>query len=86
MRSLWKWHRAAHELGKSENYLRRIVEVARGVVQGNGLSDQAKAAMQHDFREVQRHLQEKQNQGGRAIAETAPAKLRTANLEQIELE
>ncbi len=85
MRSLWKWHRVTHELGKSENYLGRIVEVARGVVQGNMLSEQARAAMQHDFREVQRHLQEKQKQGERAIAEAAPGKTRPSNLEQIEL-
>jgi predicted RNA methylase len=85
MRSLWKWHRVAHELGKSENYVRRIAEVARSVVQGNALPERAKAAMLHDFEEVQRRLQDQRNQGGRAIAETAPAKLRTANLEQIEL-
>ena len=53
LKSLWRWHQAAHCIGKSPQYLARITEVAREFVKGEPLSDRAKAAMQHDFQEVQ---------------------------------
>ncbi|BAU15915.1 helicase domain protein (plasmid) [Leptolyngbya sp. NIES-3755] len=49
LRSLWKWHRVAGELGRSPAYLKRITEVARAVVDGEPLSDKAVSAMQQDF-------------------------------------
>lgn len=49
LRSLWKWHRVAGELGRAPNYLKRITEVARAFVDGESLSDKAKSAMQQDF-------------------------------------
>jgi hypothetical protein len=45
---LWEWHGAAVALGKSEGYLSRITEVAREVVKGEGLSENARVAMQQD--------------------------------------
>ena len=53
LKSLWRWHQAAHYIGKSPQYLARITEVAREFVKGEPLSEKAKAAMQHDFQEVQ---------------------------------
>ncbi|NER27631.1 MAG: hypothetical protein F6J89_08345 [Symploca sp. SIO1C4] len=67
LRSLWDWHRAAREMGKSENYLNRITEVARDFNKGEPLSGRAKAAMQHDLQEVQRQklkVRQKQRQSG----------------------
>jgi uncharacterized membrane protein YccC len=49
LNALWKWHRAAQELGRSQRYLSRITEVAREIIKGESLSSQAKAAMQHDI-------------------------------------
>jgi hypothetical protein len=49
LRSLWKWHRVAGELGRAANCLRRITEVARAFVEGEPLSDRAVSAMQQDF-------------------------------------
>ena len=49
LRSLWKWHRVAGELGRAPNYLKRITEVARAFVDGEPLSDKAQSAMQQDF-------------------------------------
>ena len=59
LRSLWKWHRVAGELGRSHNYLKRITEVARAFVEGEPLSEKASIAMELDF---QTHKQEKQTQ------------------------
>jgi hypothetical protein len=49
MGELWQWHRAAHEVGRSVGYLQRITEVARGVVQGEALSEKARNAMRQDL-------------------------------------
>ena len=49
LQALWKWHRVAREAGKSDKYLSRIAVVAREVVEGKQLSEQAVAAMQQDF-------------------------------------
>jgi C-terminal domain on Strawberry notch homologue/Toprim-like/P-loop containing NTP hydrolase pore-1/Protein of unknown function (DUF3991)/MutS domain I len=49
LQTLWKWHRVARDEGKSEKYLRRITEVAREVVDGKLLSEQATAAMARDI-------------------------------------
>jgi hypothetical protein len=49
MGELWQWHRAAHEVGRAVGYLQRITEVARGVVQGEALSEQARNAMRQDL-------------------------------------
>lgn len=49
--ALWKWHRIAHQLGKSPNYLSRITEVAREVIGGASLSERARVAMEQDWRE-----------------------------------
>lgn len=46
---LWKWHRVAFEMDRSERYLHRIVEVAKSVAAGESLSDQAVAAMKNDL-------------------------------------
>ncbi|KAM3099279.1 toprim domain-containing protein [Phormidesmis sp. 146-12] len=59
LRSLWKWHRVAGELGRSDIYLKRITEVARAFVEGEPLSEKASVAMQQDF---QTHKREKQAQ------------------------
>ncbi|MGK7891785.1 MAG: strawberry notch C-terminal domain-containing protein [Leptolyngbyaceae cyanobacterium] len=48
-KQLWQWHRAAHELGKSSQYLTRITEVARGVMKGGELSERAKVAREKDL-------------------------------------
>ncbi len=53
LHSLWHWHQVARELGKSENYLSRITEVAREVARGVPLSDKAKVAMQQDLQAAQ---------------------------------
>jgi DNA primase len=53
-KELWQWHRVAHEVGRSAGYLQRITEVARGVVQGEALSEKAKLAMQQDLEQRQR--------------------------------
>jgi DNA primase len=53
LQSLWQWHQAAREVGKSENYLSRITEVAREVVRGGPLSDKARVAMQQDLQMAQ---------------------------------
>ena len=42
-------HGVATALGRPERYLRRIAEVVREVVDGNALSDRAKAAMLRDL-------------------------------------
>ncbi|MCU0548439.1 MAG: strawberry notch C-terminal domain-containing protein [Leptolyngbya sp. Prado105] len=57
LRSLWKWHRVAGELGRASNYLKRITEVAKAFVDGEPLSDKAVSAMQQDF---QTHKQQEQ--------------------------
>jgi C-terminal domain on Strawberry notch homologue/Toprim-like/Protein of unknown function (DUF3991)/MutS domain I len=49
LQALWKWHRVAREAGKSDKYLSRITVVAREVVEGKPLSEQALAAMRQDF-------------------------------------
>ncbi|MGB7441618.1 MAG: DUF3991 and TOPRIM domain-containing protein, partial [Coleofasciculaceae cyanobacterium] len=67
LRSLWDWHRAAREMGKSENYLNRITEVARDFNKGEPLSGRARAAMQHDLQEVQRQRQ--RESGGMEMGE-----------------
>jgi hypothetical protein len=36
-------------MGRSPNYLQRITEVAKSVVQGEGLSEKAQGAMQRDL-------------------------------------
>ncbi|WP_416668752.1 hypothetical protein [Egbenema bharatensis] len=46
---LWKWYRAAWELNKSEKYLGRIAAIAKEVIGGELLSDQARLAMQKDL-------------------------------------
>jgi Toprim-like/Protein of unknown function (DUF3991) len=48
-KELWQWHQVAREVGRSAGYLQRITEVARGVVQGEALSEKAKLAMQQDL-------------------------------------
>jgi hypothetical protein len=53
-RILWKWYQTAYELGRSENYLKRITEVARAVVRGQALSERARAAMQQDFQALRK--------------------------------
>jgi hypothetical protein len=53
LHSLWHWHQAARDLGKTEPYLHRITEVAREFVQGEPLSDPAQTAMQQDLQATQ---------------------------------
>jgi AraC-like DNA-binding protein len=53
LHSLWHWRQVAQELGKSENYLSRITDVAREVVRGVPLSDKARAAMHQDLQMTQ---------------------------------
>jgi conjugative relaxase-like TrwC/TraI family protein len=45
-----QWKRVARALGKSDNYLHRITEVAAQFKAGQSLSEQANKAMQQDFR------------------------------------
>jgi hypothetical protein len=52
-KELWQWHRVAHEVGRSPGYLQRITEVARGVVQGEALSEKAKSAMRQDLKTLE---------------------------------
>jgi hypothetical protein len=54
LNGLWKWHRVAHEIGRSSDYVRRITEVAREVVQGGKLSERARAAMVRDLEAFER--------------------------------
>jgi hypothetical protein len=49
LQALWKWHRVARDVDKSDKYLSRITVVAREVVEGRPLSEQALAAMRQDF-------------------------------------
>jgi Toprim-like/Protein of unknown function (DUF3991) len=49
IKALWQWHSAAQKLGRSPQYLQRIVEVAKGVVQGEALSGKGRNAMQQDL-------------------------------------
>lgn len=51
LNTLWKWHQIAQSLNKSQQYLQRITEVSRAVVQGESLSNQARVAIQQDFQE-----------------------------------
>lgn len=51
LNTLWKWHQIAQSLDKSQQYLQRITEVSRAVVQGESLSNQARVAIQQDFQE-----------------------------------
>jgi hypothetical protein len=71
LHALWQWHQAARDLGKSENYLSRITEVARKFVQGEPLSDRARTTMQQDFQEVQ---ERKQTQSAPNLIETSSQK------------
>jgi hypothetical protein len=48
-KALWKWHRVAAEKGRPADYLKRIAEVARDVVDGKGLSEKAIGAMERDM-------------------------------------
>ncbi len=57
LQALWKWHRVAREAGKSDKYLSRITVVARDVVEGKPLSEQALAAMRQDFQSHESQLQ-----------------------------
>jgi DNA primase len=50
LHALWQWYRVVQNLGKSQRYLNRITEVAREVANGKSLSNQARAAMQHDLK------------------------------------
>ncbi|MGV0029066.1 DUF3991 and toprim domain-containing protein [Phormidesmis priestleyi] len=68
LRSLWKWHRVAGELGRSSNYLKRITEVARAFVDGEPLSDKALSAMQQDS---QTHQQQTHSRSQQPIAPSA---------------
>ena len=61
LRSLWHWHRAARGLGHRDGYLVRITEVAREVVDGKSLSEQAVRAMEQD---IQRYQQQQHGHGG----------------------
>ncbi|OWY64401.1 hypothetical protein B7486_47525 [cyanobacterium TDX16] len=49
LETLRSWYRAARELGKSEQYLNRIAEVANEYKQGKSLEERAIAAMQTDL-------------------------------------
>jgi hypothetical protein len=49
---LWQWHLTAKRLGRPDTYLSRITEVARDVVKGANLSDQASVAMARDMAAV----------------------------------
>ena len=49
MQQLWQWHEAAQRLGRPTAYLSRITVVARAVVQGTPLSEQAAGAMTRDL-------------------------------------
>lgn len=53
---LWEWHAAATALRKPHNYLRRITEVAREVINGENLSNKAYAAMQTDLSQGKKSL------------------------------
>ncbi len=74
LQTLWKWHRVARDEGKSDQYLSRITEVARDVVDGKSLPDKAVSAMQQD---LQRHQQQKKEteQGAEKLT-PAPVVLR----------
>jgi C-terminal domain on Strawberry notch homologue/MutS domain I/Toprim-like/Protein of unknown function (DUF3991)/P-loop containing NTP hydrolase pore-1 len=48
-KELWQWHQVAREVGRSAGYLQRITEVARGVVEGEALSEKARNAMRQDL-------------------------------------
>jgi DNA primase len=52
-KALWKWYRVAGEVGHQEAYLKRITEVAREVVDGQGLSEKAGQAMAKDLQRVE---------------------------------
>jgi len=56
-RELWKWHRAAHALGRPEPYLNRITAVAREAVKGTPLSNKARETMTRDFEQFSRTVE-----------------------------
>lgn len=64
--ALWQWHRVAQQLGKSPNYLSRITEVARDVVQGAALPERARLAREQDYQEESKR--QNQTKPQRAIA------------------
>ena len=55
---LWKWHRAAQNLGRQEAYLSRITAVARETLKGTPLSENARGAMTRDIEQFS-HISEK---------------------------
>jgi hypothetical protein len=75
LHSLWHWHQVAQALGKSENYLSRITEVARDVVRGGSLSDKARVSMQQD-------LQAAQARGTAQVAQRQDQPVKKAGLSQ----
>ncbi|MBD2098862.1 toprim domain-containing protein [Trichocoleus sp. FACHB-591] len=85
LHSLWQWYRVASELGHSQNYLTRISEVARDVVEDHPLSQKARSAMRQDFQTYQRRIVLELQSGERTSAPDtslrAPAKKQRLEVE-----